>query len=715
MLPLDNLLIHVKPIKLIKFTNSLLLLGTILLFILPVNTAIANQTDSLLLLIEQEKNNKRIVDLYNEIAHQYVDTFYTKALHYTSLSQDLAIAAEYPLGEAQSLYLRALSQGLQNTYQDALLSINKALKIIKEQSRAEQQQAQYLQLKGRIHFNLSDFVTAMALYNEAIELFDHLNDDQGKSLNHMNIAEIHIKLGNYDTSLEYLKRSRSIFEELGNTEALLLNLTITASVYVSKDNLDSSIFYKNRALQLTTLADETNLYRINSEILRSIADDEYSLKNYDVAITNYVAAQKIDRSLNDELAMAENDIGLARARYMLSQNISSIPIIKKAYFTARAYGDINIQILCAEFLSMVYKDQEKFDAALYFNETVIKLNDSILNNRIKEQVRALEINTQLAVKEKEFIQEKREALLETSIVYLLILLGLLILGGVLLYKAYRTTYNIKEELLIKNNSLKKAEERLALKNTDLQRYIDLNVELEQFAYIASHDIKAPLRTISSFIGILKKKFEDRAMEKEKGYFELVEKSAKSLNLLIDDLLGFSKSGSKTLKVTLVSLEPLLSEIIQNLDFSINQTNATIQLQNCDFQFHADQIKLKQILQNLLSNALKFKEDNRPPIINISAKEDTKFIYISIEDNGVGISEKHFDKVFQKFAQLNNKNKFEGSGLGLSIVSKYVKKHQGEIWIKQNEINGVTFTFTIDKSLSENKHAQNKSELLLTQK
>lgn len=171
-----------------------------------------------------------------------------------------------------------------------------------------------------------------------------------------------------------------------------------------------------------------------------------------------------------------------------------------------------------------------------------------------------------------------------------------------------------------------------------------------------------------------------------------------MNLLVEDLLEFSRSNSKTLNIERLAFGGLVAEVIQNLDFSITKAKGKIIVTNCDFFIQADQIKLKQIIQNLLSNALKFRDNNRIPIINVIAWEDKNRFFIAIKDNGIGIPEENFAEVFEKFARLNRKDKFEGSGLGLAICANYINMHQGEIWIERNEIYGVTFTFTIQKDL-----------------
>ena len=252
--------------------------------------------------------------------------------------------------------------------------------------------------------------------------------------------------------------------------------------------------------------------------------------------------------------------------------------------------------------------------------------------------------------------------------------------------------------MVNNAELQQVEARLSESNKEMQDYIDLNVELEQFAYIASHDIKSPLRTIKSFAGLLKHKFYKTAEDKHKSYFDFIENGINSLNLLVDDLLEYSKSVTKNQKIESFELNEVIQDVIQLLDFSINQANGKIEVKNAYVSIHADKIKIKQVIQNLLSNALKFVDKDRPPHIIIEAKDDSNYLIVSVKDNGIGVEEQHFDQVFNKFTRLNSKSTYEGTGLGLSICDKYIKEHNGEISITRNHEHGVTLTFSIDKNL-----------------
>lgn len=662
----------------VNFLN--LFLCIILLSLWVVNSRAANESDSLLLLIEKENDNKRKVDLYNEVAQLYTDTAFSLAQQYTQLAHQLATEIQYPLGEAMSLYYKGRSLALNNQFEDSLVPLDEAITIIKKIPNAKDKEAQFVKVEGRVYFEMGNYVPAIELYIKAFELYDSLELDIGKASTLLNIGTVHSRVGDKETALEYYQKARDVNERLGNIASLVYCINNIGAIHYYKKDYQTSLSYYEQALKL---AEEAKLHQMNSYILKHIGENYYELNNLENAIVNFKRAREIALKLEDEIILANLDIIMAKAEFHQSKKITSISALQNAYQTGLKYDALELQQVSAHTLSEMYVHQGLYEKAYEYKILEIEIDSIRFNDKVQEQVHSLEIKKQLASKQKELNQEKREALLEVSLAnqtkvrnMLLFFLGLLSLGAVLLYRAYKSAYKIKEQLLVKNKALEKAEEQLALKNKDLHSYIDLNVELEQFAAIASHDIRAPLSTIAGFIGILKNKFYEGAGEKEKNYFDFVEKSAKSLNLLVKDLLEFSRSSSKTLNIGRIALETVLEEVIQNLDFSITQANAKINLTDCNLYFHADQIKIKQILQNLLSNALKFRAENRAPIIQVRAWEDSNFLHIAIEDNGIGISEENFDEVFQKFTRINNNGEFEGSGLGLSIVANYIKRHQG---------------------------------------
>ncbi len=254
---------------------------------------------------------------------------------------------------------------------------------------------------------------------------------------------------------------------------------------------------------------------------------------------------------------------------------------------------------------------------------------------------------------------------------------------------------LKENLKINTRFLDKAVQ-------DLEKTVILlkasNSQLSNFVKVSSHDLKSPLRSISSFSGLLLKMLDGKLNDKEESYFQIIEKSAKSMSQLIDDLLIYTKLNAEHLNVDNYGLEILLSDVLQNLNFDISSNNVIVENNMEHINLDCDAIKFKQLLQNLISNAIKFSTygDNQAHIILESFNHPQEWQF-TISDNGIGIDKSFRNDVFGEFTKLNG-NDFEGTGIGLSICKKIVDKHRGRIWIEPKDEVGTKIAFTIAKNL-----------------
>jgi len=264
--------------------------------------------------------------------------------------------------------------------------------------------------------------------------------------------------------------------------------------------------------------------------------------------------------------------------------------------------------------------------------------------------------------------------------------------GLYVYATDITDNKIKEEQI----ELSRIE--LDKKNKVLEQYIQSNLQLEQFAHIAAHDMKSPLRTITSFVGILEKKLAGKLDINEKKYFNFISQGTKSLSIMISDLLQYSKVKSQRLTIAPLDPDKLIKQILSYLKFNIDEKNAIIILGKFPTVIQADKAKLSQVFQNLISNAIKFTEEHKHPIINIKAVENKTSWLFSVGDNGIGIDDSFKSKIFEPFKQLSTKQQYQGTGLGLSICKRIVEDHGGTISVEQRESGGSKFVFSIQKDL-----------------
>ncbi|NNF02711.1 MAG: PAS domain-containing protein [Bacteroidia bacterium] len=218
-----------------------------------------------------------------------------------------------------------------------------------------------------------------------------------------------------------------------------------------------------------------------------------------------------------------------------------------------------------------------------------------------------------------------------------------------------------------------------------------NKELEQFVYVASHDLQEPLHTISSYSEMLKLKCKGLLDAKSSRYFDYLIESSGRMNSLIKGLLDYSRLG-RNQSLEAVSCESLINEIKKDFAGVIAEKNVKLKIGNLPV-IDGNKIELRQLFQNLISNAIKFKK-KESLTISIKSKRERNYWLFSVEDDGIGIDPKHFNKIFMIFQRLHTKSEIDGTGIGLSLCKKIVESQDGDIWVRSKPNEGSTFYFTI---------------------
>ncbi len=236
---------------------------------------------------------------------------------------------------------------------------------------------------------------------------------------------------------------------------------------------------------------------------------------------------------------------------------------------------------------------------------------------------------------------------------------------------------------------KKAEKILELKLEELRRS---NEELEQFAYVSSHDLQEPLRMISSYLQLLQRRYQGQIDDKADKYIYYAVNGAARMQNLINDLLEFSRVATKAKEPEPTDSEFVFNQVLSNLDFYIKQNKAVIHHYPLP-EVLADNTQLAQIFQNLIANGIKFHGE-KVPKIHISAEKKEKEWQFSVQDNGIGIDPQYSEKIFEVFKRLHNKEEYPGTGIGLAICKKIVERHGGRIWVESELGKGSTFYFTL---------------------
>jgi PAS domain S-box-containing protein len=234
------------------------------------------------------------------------------------------------------------------------------------------------------------------------------------------------------------------------------------------------------------------------------------------------------------------------------------------------------------------------------------------------------------------------------------------------------------------------EEQVKLRTEELAKS---NADLKQFAYVASHDLREPLRMITNFLQLLERRYKDKLDDDAREFINFAVDGAKRLDSMIIDLLEYSRIANKDVMFTEVDLDKVLDKIKLNLNIAINENHARITHDNLPTTLRADENQMVLLFQNLIGNAIKYRSENEPKI-HVSCKKQRNFFQFAVRDNGIGIEPKHLERIFTIFQRLHTHQEYEGSGIGLSIAQRIVHQHGGEIWAESELGNGTTFYFTL---------------------
>ncbi|MFK8008713.1 MAG: ATP-binding protein [Saprospiraceae bacterium] len=257
--------------------------------------------------------------------------------------------------------------------------------------------------------------------------------------------------------------------------------------------------------------------------------------------------------------------------------------------------------------------------------------------------------------------------------------------------------------------LKKINKKLKGTNSELK---NSNQELERFAYIASHDLKSPLRSVISFITLFNKRYKSQIDEDGQEFLDIIATNADQMQHLIEDILEYSKSKNRVLKKEKVDLNKVLKQIVSHINSNDFYLDGKVQVSPLPI-IESDFTIFKQLFQNLIDNGLKYNHGHHK-LVSVQYLEKETELYFLIKDNGIGMEEAYFEKIFEMFQRLHNKSEYQGTGIGLAVCKKIIQNLGGKIWVSSKLGEGSIFHITFPKSMlwSEKKIADVKDKSLL---
>ncbi|MEZ4884921.1 MAG: tetratricopeptide repeat protein [Chitinophagales bacterium] len=649
--------------------------------------------DSLLQVIEvQQKNvdDLGLIDSYQQLGLVYLaDNRLQEALE----SYDMAMAKAETLG---------LKHQMANIYSN----IADVYKTLKQPETAMNELKKALDVgettistiqKVEIFGKLSDLYLSMGNTDEAydyqlrsLRYWEEENNKSRIANSYYQIASIYFAQQNFEEALVHYEKSLTIEKELKSEQQIVKSLAAIASVYGRMQQYDKSLQKNFEALKL---AEEKNYVKGIAYASHNISADFLSIGKTKEARPYLYKALQLRREMGDKfgentslqaqgymnMLLGNYDEGISSLEQALAiaQEINEKPLIRDSYL----------------MLSRVYSKAEKWEKSFEMYRTYTAYKDSMMNDATNQKMTHLQINYEIQKKEKEKEIELLKKDKEIAALYRYGIIGCLVLmlsmvTLLLLFVFYRYKNQAAVNSILTDKNLK-----IQTQNAQLARS---NRDLEQFAYIASHDLKEPLRNIGGFITLLNRKCGDYHDEEAKDYMQFITNSVDHMHHLLTDLLAYSRIGIVSREYEKIDLERVMSTVKNSFKSFIEEQNAEIVTSHLP-TLYANRTQMVQLLQNLIGNALKFRKEDSP-LINIDCVELPDRYVFSVQDNGIGMQQEYTEKIFVIFQRLHNRTEYEGTGIGLSICKKIVEQHHGEIWVESQSGKGSTFYFSISKNL-----------------
>ena len=259
------------------------------------------------------------------------------------------------------------------------------------------------------------------------------------------------------------------------------------------------------------------------------------------------------------------------------------------------------------------------------------------------------------------------------------------------YYQYESDHRLVERTLeLSSAELNATNKLIEQQKIELQRS---NTELEHFAYIASHDLQEPLRTVQSYLQLLRRRYQPVLDLDAEEFIDFAIDGATRMRNLIEDLLTYARVASRARALQPAKLDDILDEVLHSLQVRLNEQHVVIERGPLPTVM-ADRRQLAQLIQNLISNSMKFQAKGSKPIVQISAEQQNEHWLVRIRDNGIGLEPEYQEKIFVIFQRLHSREDYEGTGVGLAVCKKIVERHGGSIWVESRPSEGATFLFTL---------------------
>ncbi len=573
--------------------------------------------------------------------------------------------------------------------------------------------AQAYNTRGTAYWYKSNYGGSIESHEQALQIWQSLSDGQGIGKSLIGIGNANLRRGDFQEALTHLQHALQHFEDAENAEGIASIYNNIGVIYKNWGDYEKAAIFYHKALEIKEKNKAPKGSIANS--YNNIGILYFFQENYPKALEYIQIAETTNRECGNINALADNYNNIALIHNREGRNDEALKYLNESLEIKRELGDKTGMTVSYREIGEVHKQQGKYDKALenYLEALTIREEIDSRNgigffcNRVGETLmligkfdeaityleRGLKIN--LEIGSKAFTKESHQFLSKTYALK----------GNYEKGYYYLSEYiNVKDEIFSEERTktineiqtkyeAEKKDLEIEKLNMQQQHLIDINNELELFAGKAAHDLKEPLRMMSSYSGLLNMRYADNLDQDGREYVDIIQNAAKRMSKLLTGLLEYARSGAANARKEDIDLNDILSHVEHNLQLTMQETDAQILYEELP-TVHAAPSSMLQLFQNIIANAIKFRQKDMTPTVTINHQKRKSDYLFSIADNGIGIPDDQQDQVFEIFRRLNSRKQFSGSGIGLATCKKIIEGLGGKIWLESTHGVGTTFHFTI---------------------
>lgn len=638
------------------------------------------------------------MDIYLALADAYVGEDTDKALNNANLALILATNLQ---DERRLLYGY---EKMMRVYFEIKYDMGKSLEYLEKAKAIDTtkittlDQAMLLGYEGRIFLAVNDFENAQEAFFKQLGIYRRLRNRPGIAQVNYHLGALWFERKDYEQALHHFSSALAAYTELSDADGRIQTLSKLGRTYGALRDYKKSLQF---GLEALGLAQQLKDDFLQTSINTSLGTAYLNLGELGDALKYYRVALDYAEELENDRLIVQVAGKLGDTYHALCNEPKAAEYYKKAIDLAQDIDNKNVHRDLYQSLYEYHDEYGRTDMAYAYLKKLTQIKEELYSEERTRQFINNQIRYQTATKEEENKRLKANELEHQVIIsnqriqnyVLTFFIILALLATYFLYNAFRQkkAYNqeLQNEVKKQTLSLEKSNEELLASNKQLEQS---NNELERFAYIASHDLKSPLRNIISFLNLIQRKMRKYDDEDLKEYLRFATDNAKQMNQLIADVLEFSRIQHVESEKQPVDLNESLILVMQNVQELMEEKHAIVESHSLPV-VQANSVHVLQLFQNLVGNGIKYNENPNPKVFIRHRSEADHYVF-SITDNGIGIEPEFHEKIFQMFKRLHTGKEYSGTGIGLAVCKKIINNWGGKIWLESDPGEGTTFYFTI---------------------